>query len=239
MNSQMTLNFAYTLYLRLQESGEIQKVDIKKYVQKWFIFTTLTSRYITSPETRWGQDLRAIAEKGFLAYFTELELAELSDTFWDVQLVSRLETSSSTSPYFNTFIAAQIWNADRSLLSASSKVSDLLSAGDIHHIFPKEYLKQHGINEKSQYNQVANYVYLDTSVNIAISKQAPNEYFKVALKQASGDVAIGETRIGTLTTEADFWKSLESNSIPLDVIEMTSKDYPLFLQERRRLLAKR
>lgn len=239
LNSQMTLNFAYTLYLRLHESGEIQKSDIKKYVQKWFIFTTLTSRYITSPETRWGQDLRTIAEKGFLCYFTELELAELSDNFWDVQLVSRLETSSSTSPYFNTFIAAQIWNADRSLLSASSKVSDLLSAGDMHHIFPREYLKQHGIREKSQYNQVANYVYLDTSVNIAINKKAPNEYFRAALRQALGDVEIGETRIGTLTSEADFWKSLEANSIPVDVMEMTSENYLKFLQERRRLMAKR
>jgi len=239
LNSQMTLNFAYTLYLRLRESGEVSKVEIKKYVQKWFIFTTLTSRYISSPETRWGQDLRAISEKGFLDYFAELEEAELSNTFWDVQLVSRLETSSSTNPYFNTFIAAQIWGADRSLLSSSAKVSDLLSAGDIHHIFPKEYLKQSGIKEKSQYNQAANYVYLDTSINISIGKQAPNEYFGTALKQVKAELSDIEKRIGTLTTEADFWNSLKVNCIPADVVEMTSADYTRFLQERRRLMARK
>jgi uncharacterized protein with ParB-like and HNH nuclease domain len=237
LNSQMTLNFAYTLYLRLQESGEVPKTNIKKYVQKWFIFTTLTSRYITSPETRWGQDLRAIAEKSFLKYFAELESSELSDTFWDVQLVSRLETSSSTSPFFNTFIASQVWNADRSLLSTSSKISDLIGAGDVHHIFPKDYLKKNGIDEKSLYNQVANYVYLDTSVNIAIGNHAPIEYFGNALKRARGDA--DALTVGTITNEDDFWGSLAANAIPNDVVGMTAEHYRLFLEERRRLMAKK
>lgn len=62
-----------------------------------------------------------------------------------------------------TDIAAQIFNGERSLLSNSSKVSDLITTmGDVHHIFPKEYLKQNGITDKSTYNQVANFAYLDT-----------------------------------------------------------------------------
>ena len=235
LNSQMTLNFAYTLYLILHESGVVPSSDIKKYIQKWFIFTTLTSRYITSPETRWGQDLRSIAEKGFLKLFTELEQEELSSTFWDVQLVARLETSSSTSPYFNTFIASQVWGADRSLLSTSSRVSDLVSAGDVHHIFPKDYLKKHNIDEKSLYNQVANYVYLDTSVNIVISNRAPREYFGNALRQAKGELV--SPPIGTITDEDDFWNSIAINAIPKDIVDMAAEDYPRFLAERRKLMA--
>ncbi|MDR3149250.1 MAG: DUF262 domain-containing protein [Oscillospiraceae bacterium] len=235
LNSQMTLNFAYTLLLRLQESGEVPKIEIKRHVQKWFVFTTLTSRYITSPETRWGQDLRAIADKGFLPYFQELQEAELSDTFWDIQLVQRLETSSSTSPFFNVFIAAQVWGADRSLLSASSKVSDLIGAGDVHHIFPKGYLKENGMNEKSLYNQVANYTYLDTSINIAISNKPPSEYFTDELRL----VKEGGSKVGTITNEADFFGSLTVNCIPHDVVGMTVKNYTVFLQERRKLMAKK
>jgi hypothetical protein len=238
LNSQMTLNFAYTLFLILQETGAVPKTNIKKYVQKWFIFTTLTSRYITSPETKWGQDLRAIAEKGFLAYFTELEQSELSDAFWNIQLVSRLETSSAASPYLNTFVAAQVWRADRSLLSTSSKVADLISAGDVHHIFPKEYLKQNKVDEKSQYNQVANYVYLDTSVNISIGKNAPNKYFGTALRQARGETV--DTPVGTITTDAsDFWNNLNVNAIPKSVVDMTAEDYSTFLAERRKLMAEK
>jgi len=237
INSRMTLNFAYTLYLILQESNAVPKTEIKKHVQKWFIFTTLTSRYISSPETKWGQDLKAISEKGFLNYRAELEESELSDTFWDIQLVSRLETSSSTSPYFNTFIAAQVWNADRSLLSASSKVSDLIGAGDVHHIFPKDYLKKNNIGEKSLYNQVANYIHLDTGINITIGNNAPCEYFGDALKQARGETLSRPT--GTIYNESDFWLSLKANSIPADIVNMTAVDYSYFLTERRKLMARK
>ena len=234
LNSQMTLNFAYTLFLRLRESGEVPKIEVQRYVQKWFIFTTLTSRYITSPETRWGVDLRAIADKGFLACFRELEQAELSDTFWDTQLPSRLETSSVSSPFLNVFLASQVWAADRSLLSSSAKVVDLIGAGDVHHVFPKEYLKKNGF-KVSEYNQVANYVYLDTSINISIGERAPSDYFSQALEQTHG----GSTGTGTISDEKEFWSSLESNCIPKSVLNMTAEDYPRFLQERRSLMARK
>lgn len=233
LNSKMTLDFAYTLFLRLRENREIPKTEIKKYIQKWFVFTTLTSRYISSPETRWGQDLRAISDKGFLVYFKELEQEELSDTFWDVQLGSRLETYTPTSPYLNVYVAAQVWAADRSLLSSSAKIGDLISAGDVHHVFPKEHLKKSGYSKKSEYNQVANYVYLDTSINISIGKREPNDYFSAALRQAQGK----PEKVGTISDEHDFWSSLEVNCIPKDIINMNTDDYPRFLQERRKLMA--
>ena len=110
--------------------------------------------------------------KGFKEYFKEVEEAELSESFWNVGLVQNLETSSITSPYFNTYIAAQVWNAEQSLFSSTTKVSDLVAVtGDVHHIFPKEYLRQNGYEDKSKYNQVANYTYLDTGVNISIGKK--------------------------------------------------------------------
>lgn len=50
INSQMTMDFAYTLFLTLMSSDNVPKIEIKRYVQKWYILTTLTSRYISSPE---------------------------------------------------------------------------------------------------------------------------------------------------------------------------------------------
>lgn len=233
LNSKMTLDFAYTLYLLLNNGNEVQKVEIKPCVQKWFILSTLTGRYVGSPESQMDRDLRAIAAKGFLPFFKEIESAELSDTFWEVGLVQNLETSSISSPFFNTFIAAQVHAGDRSLLSSSAKVSDLLSAGDVHHIFPKEYLKQSGITDKAIYNQVANYAYLDTGVNISIGKQAPCDYFSAALKQC----ATKEMRVGTIIEEEQLRDSLSMNCIPSSVFEMTANDYMAFLQERRVLMA--
>ena len=51
LNSAMTLDFAYTLYLMLLDDPAINNAQIKRYVQKWFVMSTLTSRYIGSPET--------------------------------------------------------------------------------------------------------------------------------------------------------------------------------------------
>ena len=235
LNSKMTLDFAYTLYLLLNNGNEIQKIEIKPCVQKWFVLSTLTGRYVSSPESQMDRDLRAIAAKGFLPFFREVESAELSDTFWEVGLVQNLETSSISSPFFNTFLAAQVHAGDRSLLSSSAKVSDLLSAGDVHHIFPKEFLKQNGIVDKAVYNQVANYAYLDTGVNISVGKKAPREYFTAALEQCSTK----ELRVGTIVDEEQLRDSLSANCIPSGVFDMTADDYQTFLQERRVLMARK
>lgn len=236
LNSQMTLDFAYTLYLLLQRSEEIPKIEIKRYIQKWFVLSTLTGRYIGSPETQMDRDLRNIAEKGFKAFLEENETALLSDAFWNVRLVQNLETSSISSPFFNTFLAAQIFSGDRSLLSNSSKVSDLISvAGDVHHIFPRAYLKETGFNDKGKYNQVANFAYLDTGVNISIGKQAPNEYFLKAFEQCE----TGEIKVGTIADTDVLRSNLKVNCIPANIAQMSAEDYPEFLKERRVLMAKK
>ena len=230
LNSQMTLDFAYTLFLLLQQSSEIPKIEIKRYIQRWFVLSTLTSRYIGSPESQMDRDLRGIAAKGFKAFLEENEKALLSDAFWNVGLVQNLETSSISSPFLNTYLAAQVFFGDRSLLSNSSKVADLITvAGDVHHIFPKEYLKQSGVTDKSRYNQVANYAFLDTGVNISIGKKAPHEYFAAALAQCE----TGGIEVGTITVTEDFWANLKTNCIPNDIVQMSAEDYPMLAAKIR------
>lgn len=63
INSQMTLDFAYTLYLILNNNNQIDKTQIKQYVSKWYVFSTLTSRYITSPESAMDLDIRRNCRK--------------------------------------------------------------------------------------------------------------------------------------------------------------------------------
>ena len=191
INSQMTLDFAYTLYLLLNADPSIDKTQIKHYVIKWYVMTTLTSRYITSPETVMDMDIKRIKEKGFLNYFSEVEAANLSDTFWDIALVQNLETSVINSPYFNLFLASQIHDGDDALFTSGSKISYLITLiGDVHHIFPKKYLIKNGIKEKSKYNQIANYTYLDTQVNKAIGDDSPYTYFSKVFNQCETGYAV-------------------------------------------------
>ena len=107
--------------------------------------------------------------------------------------------------------------------------------GDVHHIFPKQYLKDNGVTDKSSYNQVANYTYLDTSINIAVGKKAPNEYFKMAKEQSEG----AEGTIGTIKNNDEFKSNLLVNCIPEDVLDMEAGDYEHFLVERRKLMARK
>ena len=236
LNSKITLDFAYTLFLILQQSGEVPKTEIKKYVQKWFVLSTLTGRYITSSESQMDRDLRDIASKGFKTFFEENERALLPENFWKVRLVQNLETSSISSPYFNVYLAAQIFFKDNSLLSNSSGVADLITiVGDVHHIFPKAYLKENDFNDKSLYNQVANYTYLDTTINIAVGKKSPDEYFSQALTACNSSDQNG----WIIKDETVFWQNLDENCLPRHIITMTAADYPDFLKERRVLMAQK
>lgn len=236
LNSKMTLDFAYTLYLILHTSHEVEKTEVKRLVQKWFVLSTLTSRYISSPESQMDRDLRNISSKGFMHFLREIEEASLSETFWSVGLVQNLETSSTNSPFFNTYIAAQVCNAEPSLFSSTTKVADLVAiTGDIHHIFPKEYLKQNNITDKSKYNQVANYTYLDSIINKSISKQSPGEYFSKVLTQCHTT----ECTIGTITDKNILKDNLRKNCIPEDIFTMQATDYDRFLLERRKMMAEK
>ena len=222
LNSQMTLDFAYTLYLILQRGDEIPKTEIKRCVQKWFVLTTLTGRYTNSPESQMDRDLREIKAKGFKNFFNENELTLWDETFWEVTLVKNLETTNTGSPYFNVYLAAQIFSGDHALFSAARVENLLTVAGDIHHIFPKEYLKNHGYNSRTQ---VANFALLDTTLNISIGKKAPCEYFSAVLENDEH--------------EDVFWKNLSENCIPREILNMTYEHYDKFLEQRRQLMAQK
>ena len=234
LNSSMTLDFAYTLYLMLLEDPTIPNAQIKRYVQKWFVMATLTSRYTFSPESNMDRDMRSIAEKGFLNFFADVEASSLSDSFWKITLPQNLETSSVNSPAFNTFIAAQINLNCNSMLMNGTKISDLVTiSGDVHHIFPRAYLKSNGIDNKTKYNQVENYIYLDTQVNKAISDDAPCVYFTRAKQQCETK----EIVLGNISEAELLASNLAENCIPNNIDTMDVSSYDAFLLERRKMMA--
>ena len=105
--------------------------------------------------------------------------------------------------------------------------------GDVHHIFPKQYLRNNGYNEKIQYNQIANFTYLDTQVNKDISDAAPNVYFTNAIKQCEE----GNARYGNIADVNDLKTNMAENCIPEQIVDMDYSDYPDFLIARRKLMA--
>jgi len=234
IRSQNALDFAYIVYLKLRAQG-LDPARIETYVRKWFVYSILTGRYSSSPESMFDFDIKQIESKTFDQYLQEKEDGELSEAFWNVNLVQRLDTSVRSSPFFNVYLAAQVKNNDKGFLSKDISVNNLiLHRGDIHHIFPKNYLKKGGLTRR-KYNQIANYVYMQQEVNIQVGNKAPDIYFGEVIEQCGG----GALKYGAITESADLHENLKQNSIPQTVFTMTIDQYEDFLKERRKLMAQK
>ena len=236
MASKGAINFAYNLYLTLREDPDVPSTDVKRWIQRWYVASVLTGRYSGSSETRMDRDIRMIAEKGFLTVYDEIVASQLSDTFWDVTLPQQLNTTSTRTGGWLAYIASQVRAADNTLFTGGFKVSDVVAnVGDIHHIFPRAYLREAIDAPQRLYNQVANYTYLEKKINIAIGKQNPGEYFSAAKHSCEN----GESYFGDITSLDELHANLAANCIPEDIFEMDASDYERFLDERRVLMAQK
>lgn len=232
IRSQNALNFAYILYLKLR-SLNYNQGEIEKYVRRWFVLSVLTGRYSGSPESAIDFDIRSISAKSFPEYLANVEAAELSEAFWDFSLVQSLDTSVSSSPFFNVYLAAQVKSKNNGFLSNDISVHDLIThLGDIHHIFPKDYLKRYGL-KRGEYNQIANYVIMQSEINIKVGNKAPKDYFATLLKQCDG----GKLTYGLINSKEKLLENLAENCIPSEIFDMSFESYNIFLESRRKLMA--
>lgn len=233
INSKMALDFAYTLFLRLQISKEVPVGEIKRAVQKWYVLSVLTGRYSASPESAFYKDIRSINEVGVIKTLKNIEAATLSDNFWQVALTQNLAYTSTKNPTYIVYLAAQVTLKDMSLLSNNISVEDLIIIqGDVHHIFPKAYLKRNNFS-KNLYNQDANYAFLDTQVNKSISDRSPKEYFAEAIKQCETKKAV----CGSIIDLDQLKENLVANCIPWEATTWESENFDEFLEKRRVLMA--
>lgn len=234
MRSQNVLNFGYILYLKLK-SKNYDPYYIENCVRKWIVLSILTGRYSGSPESMFDYDIKNISRKDFKEYIQDIEKAELSNAFWDTALVQHLNTSVASSPYFNIYLAAQVKAKDKGFLSKDITVSDLLlHRGDIHHIFPRKYLKDNNLT-RGQYNQIANFVYMQQETNIKIGNKPPNKYFEELKEQCNN----GKLKYGGITDFNELLDNLKTHCIPDTIMAMDIKNYEEFLKQRRLLMARK
>lgn len=232
IGGQNTINFAYILYLRGRAEG-IPADDIEHLVRRWFVMTMLTGRYSGTPETIFDFDIRQVETHGVAKHTTSVIDATMSDSFWTTLLPQNMETSSSISPYFLVYQAAQVKLKDKGFLSRDITVLDLLlNRSDVHHLFPRKYLKEQGL-QRGQYNQIANFALAQSEINISIGAKAPKVYFEELVKQCQG----GKKKYGGITNLDDLKDNLRQHSIPEGIFNHLADDYSQFLIERRQLMA--
>lgn len=233
IGSSNAINFAYILYLLLRKRG-VHSGDIQRTVRRWFAMSLLTGRHSGSFESRFEQDARLIMEsENPLEYAEQVFRGSLSDAFWEVVLPQSLISSSGNNQFFHIYKAAQVKLNDKGFFSSDFSVKDLVEVkSDVHHIFPRDYLKRNGLPQ-SQYNQIANYAVAQSEINIAIGNKEPAVYFREMCEQVNG----GPKKYGSITDPDQLEENLRMNCIPDGVTDLTLDDYPAFLQERRQLMA--
>lgn len=228
------VNFAYILYLRGRTEG-VPAADLERLVRRWYAMSILRGRYAGSPETAFDFDIRQIEARGLESYAEAVIENELPDSFWTGMLPQLMDTSSSNSPYFLAYQAAQVKLGDKGFLSRDITVLDLLlNRSDVHHVYPKKHLKAQGL-PRGRYNQIANFVIAQSEINIAIGNKAPEKYFAELAEQCGG----GDKRYGGIADLADLRANLRTHCLPESMLDGHIPDYDDFLEARRSLMAQK
>ena len=207
--------------------------DLERLVRRSYAMSVLRGRYTGNPETAFDFDIRQIDSRGVVNYVESVIPNELPDSFWSGMLPQFMDTSSINSPYFLCYEAAQAKLGDKGFLSRDIAVPDLLlNRADVHHVYPRQYLKDKGLS-RGIYNQIANYVVAQSEINIAIGAKSPAAYFAELAEQSKG----GPKKYGGITDRDELVANLRMNCIPESMLDGDIKDFKPFLEERRKLMA--
>lgn len=232
ISGRNAINFSYILYLRGRAEG-LPAADLERLVRRWYVMSLLRRRYTGSPETAFDLDIRQVEAHGLVQYAEEVFETELPDSFWTGMLPQLMETSSVISPYFVAYQAAQVKHGDLGFLSRDITVRDLLlNRSDLHHLYPRNYLRKQGL-PRSRYNQIGNFVVAQSEINIAIGDRPPEVYFAELAEQVSE----GRKNYGGITDKDELCANLHMNCVPEHMLDGAIPSYEDFLEERRRLMA--
>ena len=222
------INYAYAMYIRARDIGEDATIR-DRYIKRLLVLSLLTSRHSGSFETQFEHDIKLINKPGDIEDFVKsIEEQTLTEVYWSLTLPDEFNKTNITNPFWNLFVASQNKHNKSSFLSESNKVSDMTTA-QVHHVFPKNYLAKNGI-DKTDYNKIANFVYLRDDINIKVSDLEPAQYM-ARIKEYKGTFG------SDIKNEGMLDKNLKDNSLPKSLINSTYKEFFEFMEARRKLMA--
>jgi hypothetical protein len=202
----------------VENGGKLASAMERDRLLYWYVQTLLWGRYAGSTESNLMQDLTAmeIHAEALDRLIDQLRI-------WRGDLLVRPDNFASWSTgarfypmlYMLTRVgAARDWDTG---LPLKANLLGKTSRLEIHHIFPKSQLYTSGYS-RSMVNSLANYCFLTQATNLNISNTLPEVYFPQIETKHPG--------------------ALSSQWVPMDPHLWQIENYPDFLAERQRLLAK-
>jgi hypothetical protein len=159
-------------YLGARDAKSPMSAQDAKAVVYWLLVASLTSRYTGPIDTLFGQDRKALHDKGLHGLYENLGLSNRYHVTPDY-LVGR---SLKSAAFMLSFLAARAkgatdwWTATRIGLDGSGQFRI-----EYHHIHPQATLRKS--HTKAQINDIANLAFISEKANKRISSRPPSVYF--------------------------------------------------------------
>lgn len=229
ISSKVAFFITYAFYLKLlDEKDKYDFKEIESLIKKWFVFSILTQRYTGSPESVIEEDFNKIKNIGVGDFIENNIKTHLTEDSWTIILPEQLESSSTRNFAYLVYLASLIF-FDVEVLFSDIKLKDFLKPQfkskkniiELHHIYPKQYLiKEFKLNKK-EYNQIANFIYIEYKDNIKISDKKPSEYWGEFIENLN---------------QEQLQEIYKTYDLPEQFPNM---EYFDFLKERRKLMAQK
>ena len=150
--------------------------EVRASLVKWFWRASVSNRYDASAETKIGDD---IAEMGKLAAGREAAFDYVSPPLVADRIASqRLNLGSAFCKtilcILNTRAPRELKDSSPVLLTSFSK----FNAAELHHIFPKAYLRRHDKAHYPDRDSMANIALARAAANKGYSNKAPSRYIR-------------------------------------------------------------
>lgn len=233
VTSRMTVLYGYALWIIGRTEFRVPLDELRETMARWYFMAHITGRFSGSAESRAQEDLNRLEDldhtpEAFVHVIDAQVATTLTDDWWAISLPEQLHTSNVSGPAYTGYVAA-LTLMDAEVLLSTLSVKDWLSPSrrpvkgvEMHHLFPKAYLRESvHVTSNRQINQAANQALVEWSDNIDISDTAPAEYWAAAAENKS--------LTGDRLERQMWWHGLPHN--------WTEMPYAEFLTERRQRIA--
>lgn len=212
--------YAFPVMARHLENNKGKLSDYQQWdkLLYWYIHTLLWGRYAGSTESVMSQDLNIIKQSDdpLNDLIAQLRQVRGGDLRLNPNDFNSWSVGSRFYPLLYMMTRVQHARDFGTGIELSNHLLGKFSRLQVHHIFPKALLYNHGYN-RPQVNAIANFTFLTQETNLAVTDRNPEEYIPYYEEKHPG--------------------SIKSHWIPMDSNLWKPENYLDFLEARRYLLA--
>lgn len=171
-------------------------------LRRWLLLASAFGHYSGSVETRLAADINLWRDPEHSGTLERLITAAQDPRTPDTALTAEdVRGKTRRSPFLRLLQIAAIADEAKTWWSHRSITHDPESRGmaiEIHHIFPRNWLKKNGLGDHPELDTLANFAFLSKHDNIKISDGDPAEYLK--------DADEAELRGQWIPTDPTLWQ---------------------------------